>query len=123
MDLRVVHPIPLTVADVMSKFHVLDALRNGQGGGSNRPANLAPAATDDEACGEVDASLKRDGAPDICPVLGTARILDVATDRLQLGRKGLDVRIAEMGILGYVCDGHRRLKNIQARWRAALLAG
>src|ERR1700686_4435793 len=63
MDLRVVHPIPLTVADVMSKFHVLDALRDGQGGGSNRPANLAPAATDAGACGEVDASLKRDDAP------------------------------------------------------------
>src|ERR1700756_2600915 len=26
MDFRVVHPIPLTVADVMAEFHVLDAL-------------------------------------------------------------------------------------------------
>ncbi len=58
------------------------------------------------------ASLKRDGAPDICAVPLAARILDVATDRLQFGRKGLDVRLAEMGVFGYVCDGHRRLTHI-----------
>ena len=30
-----------------------------------------------------------------------------------------EVRIAQMGVFGYVCDGHRRLTDIQAKWRAA----
>ena len=46
MDLRIVHPIPLTVGDVMAELHVLDALGRGQGGGSNRPAALAFAPGD-----------------------------------------------------------------------------
>ena len=70
---------------------------------------LAPMS---QSCGNLEASLKRDGAPDICAVRCAARILDVATDRLQFGRKGLDVRLAEMGVFGYVCDGHRRLTHI-----------
>ena len=35
-----------------------------------------------------------------------ARILDVAADRLQLASERLEVRIAAMGVFGYVCDGH-----------------
>ena len=123
MDFRVVHPIPLTVADVMGKFHVLDALGHGQGGGADSPSGVAFAPTDSEPCGNLEASLKHDGAPDICPVPLAARILDVATDRLQVGRKGRDVRVAQMGVFGYVCDGDRRLTQIQARRAADLLAG
>src|SRR4029079_8091534 len=67
----------------------------------------------------TEASLKRDSALDVCPVIFTARILDVAADRLQLASERLEVRIAELGVFGYVCDGHRRLTDIQATWRAA----
>src|SRR6185312_13002196 len=123
VDFRVVHPIPLTVADVVGEFHVLDALGQGQGRGADGPSGLAAAGTDNESRGNLEASLKRDGAPDICAVPLAARILDVATDRLQFGRKGLDVRLAQMGVFGYVCDGHRRLTHIQARRPVDLLAG
>src|SRR6478735_1004561 len=82
MDFRVVHPIPLAVADVMAEFHVLDALGHGERGGSEHPAGLAAAAGDDQPGGDVEASLKRDSALDVCPVIFTARILDVAADRL-----------------------------------------
>src|SRR6478735_914164 len=90
MDFRVVHPIPLTVAEVMAElvmaeFHVLDALGHGERGGSEHPAGLAAAGTDSESCGNLEASLKRDSALDVCPVIFTERILDVAADRLQLG--------------------------------------
>src|SRR6476659_7959601 len=83
MDFRVVPPIPLIVADVMAEFHVLDALGHGEPGGSEHPAGLAAAGTDSESCGNHEASLKRDSALDVCPVIFTARILDVAADRLQ----------------------------------------
>src|SRR6185312_8597075 len=75
---------------------------------------LAPIASR----GDLEASLKRDSALDVCPVIFTARILDVAADRLQLASERLEVRIAAMGVFGYVCDGHRRLTDIQATWRA-----
>src|SRR6185312_11116003 len=122
MDFRVIHPIPLTMADVVGQLHVLDALGQGQGRGADGPSGLAAAGTDSESGGNLEASLKRDGAPDICAVPLAARILDVATDRFQFGRKGLDVRLAEMGVFGYVCDGHRRLTHSQARRPGDLLA-
>ena len=68
MDLRVIHPISLTMADVVGQLHVLDALRHGQGRGSHGPSDLAAAATDNDPCGDVEASLKLNGAPDVCAV-------------------------------------------------------
>jgi hypothetical protein len=80
---------------------------------------LAAAAGDDQPGGDVEASLKRDSALNVCPVFFTARILDVAADRLQLASERLEVRIAQMSVFGYVCYCHRRLTDIQATWRAA----
>ncbi len=111
MDFRVVHPVPLTVADVMAEFHVLDALGRRERGGAECPAGLAAAGGDDQPCGEVEASLKRDTAPDVCPVFFTARVLDVAADRLQRNLQALEVRVAQMGVFGYVCYRHRRLTD------------
>jgi hypothetical protein len=76
MDFRVVHPIPLTMADVMGQFHVLDALRDGQGCGADGPAERAAAAGDDKLRSAVEASLKRDGTQDVYPVPSTPRILN-----------------------------------------------
>src|SRR6478752_2269487 len=73
------------------------------------PAGLAAAAGDDQPRVDFDSSLKRDSALDVCPVIFTARILDVAADRLQLASERLEVRIAEVGVFGYVCYCHRRL--------------
>src|ERR1700757_4510145 len=122
MDFRVVHPIPLTVADVMANFHVLDALGHGERGGTEPPADLAAGAGDNQPRGHVEESLKRDGAPDVCPVFFAARTLDVAADRIQLGSKSLEVRVAQVGVCGYVRYRHRRLTDVQARWRPARLA-
>src|SRR4029078_11214229 len=49
MDFRVVHPIPLTVADVRAEFHVLDALGHGERGGSEHPARLAASRLERES--------------------------------------------------------------------------
>src|ERR1700680_1444095 len=98
MNFRVVHPIPLTVADVMAEFHVLDALGRGQGGGSNSPAELASAATDDQPRCDLDTSVKSDGALDVFPIGGTARRLDIGPDCFQLSPERLEVCVAQMGI-------------------------
>ena len=63
------------------------------------------------------------GAPDVCPVLFAARILDVAADRLQRDPERSEVRVAQMGVFDYVCYCHRHLTTIQASWPAGLLAG
>jgi hypothetical protein len=38
VDLGIVHPVPLAVADVVADLHVLDALRQGECGGPDEPA-------------------------------------------------------------------------------------
>lgn len=103
MDFRVVHPIPLTVADVVTELHVLDALRGGQRGGSQCPAGPASAGGDHKPCREVEAALKRDGPLNVCPIMFTARILDVATDCLKCDTKRLEVRLPQVSVFGCVC--------------------
>src|SRR5208337_4289030 len=117
MDFGVIHPIPLTVADVMAEFHVLDALGHSERGGAECPADLAAGAGDNQPRGDVEGSLKRDGTPDVCPVLFATRTLDVAADRLQLDCEGIEVRVAHVGVFGDVRYCHRRLTDIPTRWR------
>ncbi len=52
----VVHPIPLTVADAVTEFHVLDAFRGGQRGGPQCPAGPASIDGDHEPCRDVEGS-------------------------------------------------------------------
>ena len=80
VDFRVVHPIPLTVADVMAKFHILDALGRGESGGSHGPAKLAFALGDGQPRRDFKAALKTDSAHDVGTVLGAPRNLDIAAD-------------------------------------------
>src|SRR5215208_4769787 len=107
VDFRVVHPVPLTVADVVSEFHVLDALSHGQRCGSQHPSDLALAQTDHEARGDLEATLKSDGATDIGPVFRAKRILNINADRLQVGGECLQVRDAEMSVFSDIGNGHR----------------
>src|SRR5271165_2535379 len=122
MNFRVVHPVPLAVADVMAEFHILDALGRGECDGAERPADLAAAAGDNQPRGYVEESLKCDDAPDVCPVAFAARSLDVAAHRIQLDPKSLQVSLAQVGVCGYIRYRHRRLTEVQARWRPARFA-
>ena len=72
MDFGVIHPIPLTVADIVAQFHVLDALGRGQGERPEHPPGPGSAGTDHQTGGEVEAALNSDGALDIGPVVRTA---------------------------------------------------
>ena len=83
VDLRVIHPIPLSVGDVVAELHVLDALRHEQSQRADRPSGLAPATPDCQPGGDFEATLKTYDALDIGAVLGAQRRLDVATDLVQ----------------------------------------
>src|SRR6202020_33069 len=107
MDFRIVHPIPLAVSDVVPEFHVLDAFGRGQGSGSQGPTDFAFGSGDDQPRRNVKPTLKSDRTRDVRPIPGTARSLDITTDLVQLGRERGEVRVAEMGVLGYVSDGRR----------------
>src|SRR5271168_1541628 len=100
MNFRVVHPVPLAVADVMAEFHILDALGRGERAGAERPADLAAAAGDNQPRGYVEESLKRDDALDVCPVAFAARCLDVAAQRIQLDTESFEVSVAHVCVCG-----------------------
>jgi hypothetical protein len=107
MDFWIVHPIPLAVSDVVPEFHVLDAFGRGQGSGSQGPTNFALGAGDDQPRRYIKPTLKSDGAGDVRPIPGTARSLDISADLVQLGRERRQIRVAEMGVFGYVSDSQR----------------
>jgi hypothetical protein len=97
------------VADIVAQFHVLDALGRGQGERPEHPPGPAAAGADHHTGGDVKAALNSDGALDIRPVVRAKRILDVQTDRVEFDGECLDVRGAQMGVFGYLSDGHQRL--------------
>ena len=109
MDFRVVHPIPLTMNDVVREFHVLDAFGRRQRDSPEHQSGSGLAQADGEPRRNLEASLEGDGATDVLTVLVAERVLDVTTNCLQLSRERLDVRIGEMGVFGYFGDGHRGL--------------
>ena len=65
MDFRVVHPIPLAVAEIAAQFHVLDALGRGRRYVLNADPVLVRLAPITDTGGEVEAALNSDGAVDI----------------------------------------------------------
>src|ERR1700729_223330 len=109
MDFGVVHPIPLTVGDVMGELHVLDALSHRKRSGSDTPSQPAPAGENGQPCRCLEISLKSDGAPDVLMILGAPRLFDVATNRVQLSRERGHIHVTQMGVFGYLGDGHRGL--------------
>ena len=104
VDLRVVHPIPLPVGDVVTELHIVDAFGGEQRRRADSPPDFAPAAENGQPGGDFEASLKTYDALDVCAVLGAERRLNIATDFLQRLRERFDVRVAQVRILSYFCD-------------------
>jgi hypothetical protein len=108
------------MGDVVAKFHVLDALRREQCQGADRPSGLASAAEDCQPRGHFEAPLKSYGALDVCAVLGTERRLDFATDLFHRQRDCFNVRVAQVGVFSYLCDGDvASHPNWAVGWRIA----
>src|ERR1700684_4679410 len=65
VNFGIVHPIPLTVADIVPQLHVLYALGRGQCACSDRPSGPSSTGADQDTGGQVEATLNSDGALDI----------------------------------------------------------
>src|ERR1700742_1465122 len=60
MNFGIVHPIPLTVADIVAQLHVLDALGRGQRASSDRPSGPGSAGADHDTGAQIEAALNSD---------------------------------------------------------------
>jgi hypothetical protein len=90
----------------VTQLHVLDALRREQCQGADRPPGLASAAKDRQPADSFEATLKSNGALDVCTVLGAERRLDVGADLVQRNPERFDVRFAQVCVFSYFCDGN-----------------
>jgi hypothetical protein len=89
----------------VAELHVLDALRREQCQGADRPSGLTSAAKYRQPRGNFEAKLKSDSPLDVGAVIGTERRLDVATDLFQRRRERFNVRVAQVRVFSYFCDG------------------
>ncbi|SBS76979.1 hypothetical protein MHPYR_390045 [uncultured Mycobacterium sp.] len=105
VDFRVVHPIPLSVSNIVADFHVLDALGHGQRHHSQRPAAPRPATEDQQAGTGVQCPLEHDRSADIGGVARTAGILDLGADRIKSDPERVDLLPAQVCIVGNIGDG------------------
>ena len=112
VDLRVVHPVPLAVHDVVADLHVLEDLghaeqaRAGDPGGRARLLRLQAGEQRDPAGGR-EAALHRDHPVDVRRVRVAARLLDLGADGVELASELLDLLLGEVGVLLDVRDSHR----------------
>ena len=65
VDLRVAHPVPLAVHDVVADLHVLEDLRDGQAGGADEPRGREQREEQDGAAGQLELALDVDDAADV----------------------------------------------------------
>ena len=111
VDLRVVHPVPLAVHDVVADLHVLEDLGHPEErcAGHHRGLRGLPvvhAGQQGQPAGGGQATLHPDHPVDVRRVLGVAGLLDLGADRVELASELLDLVLAEVGVLLDVCDGH-----------------
>ena len=107
MDLRVVHPIPLTVADIVGDLHVSMLFAAASATVPRAQPVVPRLPADHQSRSDIETTLKSNRAADVRSVPCAAGMLDVETDRLQFNRKCLHVRGTQMGVLGGACDCHQ----------------
>ena len=109
VHLRVVHPIPLAVHDIVAEFHVLDDLGDRKHGRSAEPQQPVAASQQCQPTADLQESLCGDGAPQILGVALAAVGFDLASQCIELVAEGLDVGFGQMRIRVDVIDCHRAL--------------
>jgi hypothetical protein len=90
----------------VTELHVVDTFGGEQRRRADRPPEIAPAAENDQPGGDFEASLETYGALDVRAVLRAERRLDIATDFLQRLSDRFDVRVAQVRVFSYFCDGN-----------------
>ena len=82
VDLRVAHPVPLAVQDVVADLHVLQDLRHGQAGGADQPRGREDRDQQHAPAGQLEPALRRDDPADVGGV-----VLAAAGDHLRRGSR------------------------------------
>ena len=114
VDLRVVHPVPLAVDDVVADLHVLEDLRDRQADGADHPGRPALREQQHGPAAELEGTLGLDDLADVGGVGSPAGVEDLLAESVQLAAERLDLlrgevrrRVGLAGALGHVST-HRR---------------
>jgi hypothetical protein len=111
VDLGIVHPIPLAVADIVAEFHVLDDFRECQSCDA-QTSSLAGAADEKHSTGrDFERSLKPDRPMDVLRVACAPGLFDAAANGVQFLAEGFDVGTPQMGVPDDVGNGHESSKS------------
>ncbi len=108
VDVRVAHPVPLPVHDVVPELHVLDHLRERERDGARRERRPVARAEQQRAAGELQRALRLDDASHVRRVARAEVRADLRVERVELGCERRPRILVEMGRGRGV--RHRRLR-------------
>jgi len=91
VDVRVPHPVPLAVHDVVPDLHVLEDLRDGQARRADDPRTGVQREQQDDSGGRLEGALDADDPADVGRVVGTARGEDLLAQRVELAAQLVDL--------------------------------
>ena len=83
VDVRVVHPVPLPVQDVVADLHVLEDLRHAQPGGPEQPRRRVARRHQHDPRQRGEAAMELDDAADVLGVVLAEARADLVVDRLE----------------------------------------
>ncbi len=106
MDLRIVHPVPLAMHDVVAEFHVLDDLGHREHRGSRKPEPAMATAQQCQSTAGLQNALCRNRSTQIPCVAHTAIRFDLASQRIEFGAECFDVGFGQVCVLIDVSDCH-----------------
>ena len=106
VDLRVAHPVPLAVQDVVPDLHVVEDLGHRQRGGADQPRGREPGEQQRGATADLQAALHRDDALDVAGVGLAERVHHLGAQRVELHADGVDLLGGEVGgeLMGLLPD-------------------
>ena len=98
VDLRVAHPVPLTVQDVVTDLHVVEDLGQRQGCRPDPPRRTVATAEQRDPSGRHQRALDPDDAPDVRRVAGATACQHLVADGVQPPADLGDLVRAEVGV-------------------------
>jgi hypothetical protein len=127
VDLRVTHPVPLAVHDVVADLHVLEDLGHRQAGGAEPPGRAHALDLDVReqqhgAAAHLEVALHLDDLADVGGVTGAAAVHDLLAQGVELVADALDLLGGQVrgrvGAAALLVGGARRARG-GARHRQA----
>ena len=97
MDVRIPHPVPLAVQDVVPEFHVFEDLAEAQQCGAGDPGGLVLADQQQSTAGELQTALDLDHAADVGGVGGPALGEDAVLDGVEFAAQLRHLLVGEVG--------------------------